>query len=707
MTGSVKAEHLGALLLSVVALLKPPERLEVHEAAARYVHLENPPVYSGPYDNDQTPYMVEPMNMTQSRDHTALIFVGPAQSGKTEAIVLNVLAYSIKCNPLDIILYHMSQTAAGDFSERRVGRLHRNSKAIGAELAGGQHSDNTYRKLYKSGMMFTISWPSINEMSSKPVPVVMFTDYDRMPEDVGGEGSPFTLGKKRTQTFRNFGMTIVDTSPGHPVEDAKEVLKGHQAPKCKGALDLYNQGNRCRWHWPCPYCGEFFEPSFKLLVYDVHAPEDESGERRRLSDLEIEQSTFMACPVSGCRIEHHHKKSMNKLGVWLAEGEKITKEGVRYGIARQSRTASYWLKGPAANFVTWGELAVKYTNALESYENTGDDKVLKAVTNTDLGEPYVPKSLEQARNASDLMDMATGRPLKVVPLDGRVLIATIDVQKNAFVVQVHAIRPATDKEGDYVDGAYDIAVIDRFNIHKSERLDDEGERLWVKPATHSEDWKLIVSQVMEKRYDLEGGNGTMGISLTLCDSGGKAGVTSKAYNFYRTTIVTEGLQSKFILIKGEPKPNAPRVALEYPDTQRKDRLAQARGEIPILFFNSNILKDFLNGMLDQTRKGGGMIEFPAGLDAKFYEELVAEVRTSKGWDNPSRRRNESWDLLTYCIGALIYRRIEHVTWSKPPTWLARWEQNPAVQLEAAAATQVDKPKGLAHRARNLAAELAS
>ena len=53
----------------------------------------------------------------------------------------------------------------------------------------------------------------------------------------------------------------------------------------------------------------------------------------------------------------------------------------------------------------------------------------------------------------------------------------------------------------------------------------------------------------------------MGVKLTLCDSGGRAGVTANAYNYYRQLNSPDyQLGARFLLIKGRNTPNTPRVA---------------------------------------------------------------------------------------------------------------------------------------------------
>ena len=689
--------HLGQIVIDAASIFKPPERLTVAEAAAKYVKVHAPPRYSGPYKPHETPYMVEPQNMLMSRDHKSLVFCGPSQSGKTEGIIINGCAFIVKCNPMDVIVFGPSQSAARDFSKRRIDRLHRHSPELKAEMLVGQHADNTHDKTYRSGMMLSISWPSGNEMSSKPVPVTMLTEYDRMPDDVDGEGSPFLLAQKRSTTFGSMAMTAVDSSPSRDVEDTKwKPSTLHEAPPCKGILGLYNEGDRRRWYWPCPHCGEFFEGHFGLLRYETHELVD--GEKRTLDALKAAETVYMECPRSGCRIAPTEKKGMNAKGVWLTDGEKIRADGTRYGTPTVSQSATYWLRGTAAAYIPWRDLVVKFINAEKKFADTGSEDDLKTTVNTDQGDPYFPKGNETNRLAEDLMDQAIPLPKQMVPADVRALFAMCDVQKNRWEVQVMGIRPAAL--------GYDIVVIDRFPVIKSNRLDDDGERLWVKPSAYLEDWDLLTTEVMDKKYPLYDGSGEMAITMTFCDSGGKEGVTSMIYDYYRK-LKNAGRASRFMPVKGENHPGSPRAVVSYPDTKRKDRLAQARGEIPVLFFNSNSLKDTLNNMLDRELPGGGKIDFPDWLETWFFEELTVETKSPKGWVNKANRRNETWDLCAYFIGACIWKKVDQVDWADPPTWLKPWAQNPMVTLTALAQkTLVDKGAGKPQSFADLAADLA-
>jgi phage terminase large subunit GpA-like protein len=240
-------------------------------------------------------------------------------------------------------------------------------------------------------------------------------------------------------------------------------------------------------------------------------------------------------------------------------------------------------------------------------------------------------------------------------------------------VQVYGILPGQP---------FDIVIVDRYDVRYSKRRNEEGEREWLKPHVYSDDWHELIEHVIEKEYEVDDGSGRlMGIKQVGCDSGGREGVTGKAYEFYRH-LRKLNKHGRFILLKGEGLPNQPRTRISTPDSSRKDQKAVARGDIPVMIMNSNLLKDDLNGRLDSIIPGKGMIRFPDWLSISFYNEMCAETRTEKGWENLAQVRNEAWDLTYYCIALCISQmlRLEHIDWSNPPSWAADWEKNDFVRL---------------------------
>ncbi len=621
--------------------------------------------------------MVEPMETLTSRILNGVVFVGPAQCGKTQSLILNWVAHSARVDGMDMIVYSPTQAAARDFSVRRIDRMHRASPEIGAAMLKDRDADNKHDKHYRNGMYLNLSWPTITEFAGRPVPRIAITDYDRIDDDIGGDGSAYDLGNKRTTSFKSFAMTLAESSPSRPVEDLKWIsTTAHEAPPCKGILSLYNRGDRRRWYWPCPKCGTYFEGKWEHLEWDD-----------RGSPLASSETVRMICPVSGCRIESRERSIMQDMGVWLMDGQRIDERGLIRGNGKRSLIASFWLNGVAAVFTTWANLVNGYLQAYQEFEKTGAETSLAKFFNTDLGVPYLP-----AQDAATLLpEVLRGRAEEMptepapeleridrtkqiqpqVPEGVRFLVATIDVQNNLFAVQVHGVAPGRP---------YDVVVIDRFQIRKSHRLDLQGDTLWVKPQSYLDDWDTITEEVLHRTYPLADGSGRrMMIRLSGCDSGGRDGVTGMAYNYQRR-LRAAGLAGRFQLLKGDGTPGRPRASITFPDSGRKDKMSLARGDVPVLLLNSNLLKDSLRGRLDVQVPGNGMMRFPNWLPDKWFAELCAESRTDKGWVNTRSVRNESWDLAYYCLGLCVSQLllVEGIDWDNPPTWALPWDKNDLV-----------------------------
>lgn len=642
------------------------------------MQINNPGSYIGPYRRETAPYMTEPMDTLKSRLFSATVFVGPAQCSKTESLILAWLAYGVVTDPMDMILYCPTMASARDFSVRRVDRLHRNSRAVGSMLLPRRDADNKTDKQYRSGMIFTLSYPSVSEFAGRPIGRVAMTDYDRMPDDIDGEGSPFDLATKRTTTFQSFAMTCAESSPSRPVTNPKWIRSSpHEAPPAEGILGLYNRGDRRRWYWACQRCGEYFEGNFRHLRWDTDAADYVSAS----------EACHMECPICGKANLPDERAEMQRSGRWVADGQKVDRNGVVSGSAPRTSVASYWLNGVAAAFVTWAKLIQTFTLATQEFDRTGSEDALRKFWNTDCGEPYMPKSAESERLPEVLKARAEPLPPREVPEGVRMLLASVDVQKNAYVVQVHGISRGAP---------FDVTIVDRFTIFKSDRLDEDGDIVWVKPGTYLEDWDRLTEEVIKRTYPLSDGSGRrMLIRMTCCDSGGKAGVTANAYAYYRK-LKAEGHGGRFHLVKGTGVPTAPRARIEFPDSGRKDRLANARGDIPVILLNSNLLKDELANRLECITPGRGQIRFPEWLEDWFYLELCAERPGDKGWVNPSNARNEAWDLLYYCLGLghSPVLRMDKIDWDAPPGWLLPWDRNlmvtaPGITEKFAAKPQSD------------------
>ncbi|EFC1230570.1 phage terminase large subunit family protein [Escherichia coli] len=646
---------------NTAGIIRAPRRMPVAEAVHKYMRVPVGVGNSIEWDPNLAPYVVEPMNCLASREYDAVIFVGPARTGKTIGLIDGWVVYNVVCDPSDMLIIQMTEEKAREHSKKRLARTFRVSPEVACRLSPSRNDNNVHDRTFLAGNYLKIGWPSINIMSSSDFKCVALTDYDRFPEDIDGEGDGFSLASKRTTTFMSAGMTLVESSPGREITNTKWRRKSpHEAPPTTGILSLYNRGDRRRWYWPCPHCGEYFQPAMEAMT----------GYRETPDPVIASEAAHIDCPHCNGMITADRKRELNGKGVWLREGQTIDREGNITGEARRSRIASFWMEGPAAAYQTWAQLVYKLLTAEQDYEATGSEETLKTVINTDWGLPYLPRTASEQRRADVLMLRAEDYGKRLVPPKVRFLLASVDVQggkKRRFVVQIIGYGENGERW-----------LVDRYNIRQSLRCDENGEAQQVHPGSYPEDWQLLITDVLEKTYALQSDpSRRMPILAMAVDSGGEDGVTDNAYKFWRQCR-RDGLGKRVYLIKGDSTRRQKIITKTHPDnTGRSDRRADARGEVPVYLLQTDLLKDQLSNNLERETPGAGYIHFPDWLGEWFYEELTYEERGTDGkWRKPGKGNNEAFDLFCYAHAVAVLRGYEKIRdWEQPPAWAAAQESN--------------------------------
>lgn len=635
-------------------ILRAPRRMRVADAVAQYMRVPMGAGNSVPWDPLVAPYVIEPMNCLASREYDAVIFVGPARTGKTIGLIDGWVIYNVICDPADMLIIQMTEEKAREHSKKRLARTFRVSPEVVSRLSPNKNDNNVYDRTFLAGNYLKIGWPSVNIMSSSDYKCVALTDYDRFPEDIDGEGDAFSLASKRTTTFMSSGMTLVESSPGRDVKDVKwRRTSPHEAPPTTGILSLYNRGDRRRWYWPCPHCGEYFQPCGDVVA----------GFRDIADPVLASEAAYIQCPSCSGRILPEQKRELNGRGVWLRDGESINADGSRYGDPRRSRIASFWMEGPAAAYQTLSQLVYKLLTAEQEYETTGSEETLKTVINTDWGLPYLPRASMEQRKSELLEQRAEPVPSRSVPDGVNFLVATVDVQAGRhrrFVVQVTGYGSRGERW-----------IIDRYNITQSLRGDSDGESQRIDPASYPEDWDVLLTDVFHKSWPLASApSQQMRLMAMAVDSGGEDGVTDNAYKFWRRCR-RDGLGKRIYLFKGDSIRRAKLITRTFPDnTGRTGRRAQAAGDVPLWLLQTDALKDRVNNALWRDSPGPGYVHFPDWLGSWFYDELTYEERSSDGkWSKPGRGANEAFDLMVYAEALVILHGYEKIRWPDAPEWV--------------------------------------
>lgn len=649
-----------AVVAEALPALRPPRRIAVPDWAASPEGRQlRTPAYTGRWKNETVAYTVEPGRMTTSRRYSAVVQVMPARTGKTDSLVLNVFGHRVVCMPRDMLIVAPTRDMAREFSLTKLDPMIRATRSVGDRLLRRRGADNIHDKVFEAGMRVRIGWPVIGQLSMVDIPDVIFTDYDRMPDDVDGEGAPFDLGRKRAQTFGSLGMTIVESSPGRPVTiDDWEGQTPHEAPPAGGILGLYNAGTRGQFYWICPHCSTPFRPRFECLEWE-----------KRESNGETAKTVAMVCP-HGCVLGEDRKAALNVSGYWLHETAGGDLVEIDDSAVRDTDIASYWAEGPVAAFQSWPQLVQRYLDATDEFRQTGDETRLKSTITLDQGRPFFERkqSLGDGISLDVLKSLALDYPLGRCPRETRFVVVAVDVQPNRFVVQVDAYGEGLERW-----------LIDRFDIATPPAgapggYSEDGELLRaIDPPRYGEDWAAL-DELLERHWPVDGTEFGLRPRALIVDMHGAEGTTANAYAFYRR-MRRAGQKGRVFLQRGRGGLDRERAVyrlLEKIGGTAKRR----RSDIHAIETGTDTLKDEVALALTRRDPGPGAYHLPQELPETVLAEFCAEIRTAKGWrEKRGGIRNESLDLAVYSKAAAIVLKAEKIDWTSPPPWAAPVESN--------------------------------
>lgn len=646
-----------AVLREALPSLAPLARVGVTETAVRRM------IESGgqwvPWRPDVAPYMAEPSEMTLSRRFDSVAFVGPARSSKSEGLVINPLAHAILAQPRTVAVFSPSKDAAQEWSIGMVDPLVAHSPELADRLLSGKGGDNVFGKKFRGGCRLTIDWPVRQKLAQRSLGLVIGTDYDAFPDDIGGDGEAFPLMRKRTEAAGSRGMTIVESSPRKEVLDETwTATSPHEAPPCAGIVGIYNRGSRGRLYWTCPDCAEPFEPRFERLAYPADGSPADRG-----------AGAYMSCPHCGAILEARRKAELNRAARWLHEcdgAELVPIEDFRRNVS----TASYWLAGPAAALAPWSRIVSRVLEAEETFAALGDESGLRAVHNVELGLPYLSRVRRAAEglNADALREAAGLHGWQVCPAGTAFVLVSVDVQSGRFVCQVEAWAPHMER-----------VLIDRFDLYTPpEGVTDRR----LDPAKYAEDWRVLEA-LADRVYPVEGAAHGLKPLAIVIDGQGEAGVTPNARSFWRRMRRTH--PGRFYLQRGRPGEAAKRAALMYPDTAHKGK-DHVQRDVPFINTGTDRLKDEIAASLLRAEAGPRKLHISPHAPAEVFDEYAAERKDAKGWRlRPGCKRNEALDLSVYCLALAIVLEVEAVAWDRPPRRFTAGPSNTfAVPLESVA-----------------------
>lgn len=373
--------------------------LSVEEWATKSVELsERVTEQAGPYTTKNHPYVCEIIEAIRNPRINRVSLCWGSQTAKTTSFYV-MLGFVIDQKPKPILWVFPNEKLCKTFAADRWMPFCRESSVIAKHLPlngeGGIDSDKftlTKQEFSRCTMNLVGAGSSAN-VRSYPVSVLVLDEIDVIPEGTRRECLDRTKGKQ--------DFTILQSST--PISETG------------GIWQEFMEGDRRRFHIPCPHCGERFV--FRWLndegKRNLQWSEEAKGEGGEWNMREVERSARYVCEKCGEPISDIHKMKALRAGKWIA-GNSNSERGVR----------SYHLNSFYSPVLTFGRIAVEYLKASKTIEGE------KAFTNGWLAEPWRP-DIEGPVDAKAFREHECEFERGEIAGDYRLIAA--DVQRDHFV----------------------------------------------------------------------------------------------------------------------------------------------------------------------------------------------------------------------------------------------------------------------------------
>lgn len=594
----------------------PDTDLTASQWAAKYRHVSGLSALPGPWRNEVTPYLVEPMDCLGLPGIYEIIFVASAQIGKTE-FCNNGVGYFMHHDPSPILYVAETDGKAEAWSKEKLAPMLRATPVLRSLVRDRRERDsgNTIEGKSFPGGFLAIGYATSAETLSSRSPRVAFLD-ERDAYKRTKEGDPAHLAEKRTITFKERRKVVKVSSPRDRLEPPPGAPP--DAQKYSPIEWEYEQSDKRKYWAPCPHCGEF-----QVLTW-----KNEQGDYCIKWDGDDVENAYYVCQVGGCVIEHDDKAEMLAAGEWRAEKPFAGRAG-------------FWLWEAYSPFVTWGQIVANFLRA------KNDAEQLKVFVNTTLAQGW-----EEFQGGIEVTDLEERRePYNVLLPDGVLIITgAADVQHNRLEYEIcgwglgyecwsldYGVLPGDPSQGEVWE-QLKVALTRTFEYETSFG------------GVEQEDDETGASEVLQMR-----------VMAACIDSGGHH--SEDVYRFCR-----ENAGWRFYAVKGANVPGKPLVS-QY------SLLKKAGGFVRLYTVGTETAKDTFVNRLAVTKPGPGYCHFPVEFErdgrtyygADYFKQLRSEhavmKRTKRGtarvWEKiKASWRNEALDVRVYNMAALAILNLD-------------------------------------------------
>lgn len=457
--------------------IKPDPKIDVAQWSNEYRFLARQGAAEyGKYDMERMPYL-EDIALKLSPQHIAqeIFACKGVQLGLTE-LGNNVCFTYADLYPCPILAVFPTRDLTKKHLESKfwpgVSVTPKIAEKIEPRKQGAMESSSTTFAKFPGGYIAWVWSESKSSFASGSYRVVWFSDVDRFPDDVEGEGDSIALGSNRADSF-----------------GPMRKIFGESSPTKKRSSKIYAEainGPQNRYFMKCPHCGGYVDFQKDFFVYEE-------------KDYQLIGDVKFSCKHNGCLIEEWQKFEMMK----KKNGAQWMPTNLNWNNPLRE---TYFIGAYYSPFKTWNEIFQNYLSALADKKNKGKSHKLKVWTNTYDGTLFEDEEDALSSVDVEIEDMMNRREdYKLIPDNVVLLSAGIDTQGNRFEVAIIGWVNSREK---YLISHY-VITGDPASFETQRKLDQLLFRTF---------------------FDVEGG-GKMKIFCSSIDTGGNK--TNHIYEYVR------------------------------------------------------------------------------------------------------------------------------------------------------------------------------
>lgn len=571
--------------------------------------------WEGYFDYDRTPYLREIINRLSENDpaHTIAVIKG-AQIGYTAGVIENGIPWIIANNPGNILFMCADKDLTKEVVDKRIeqaidscGIRH----LIGPNVKKKRNNktgDTSMHKEFAGGSLIADGVNNANKLRNRSVQYGFIDDFDSAKQNDAKEGS---FRRRLEMRFSSYAW--------------KKKLFYISTPTIKGQSNIeevYNLGDKRRYHVPCPKCGDYIIIEWRVDKGDnnfagIHFELDQQGKLK-------ESSVGYVCQSCGGFFTEKNKRDLLINGQWVSTADPSEDGYFSYHIPS--------LYAPPGMY-NWTYYVRQF---LECYPNGFGQKAkvgnLKTFLNTCLGQTYEEKGKEIKINqlATNTRNYKIGTvPSELSEADGngKIIMLTCSCDLNGFVDDAridYEVLAHTETGSTYSIDAGSIGTFQRG-------LSPERREVWTyRNNEHVNNvWPVFLEKILQKTY-YDDSNNPMHILSTGIDTGN--------FTQYAYTFVDENQYQSIPLMIIGLKGDANKLRKHGVDTSYYHK-SKERDNLYILEVNQ--LKDSISDKVElvwqensRLSQPAGFMNFPVPEDNKYtykdyFKHYEAEQKVPK------------------------------------------------------------------------------